>query len=121
MKATQIVFNLKETFKNEICAKLTKKYLELHDGLFPKWDEGEEIVLTKDEVGTANVVYVPIRNTYDDYVSFELFLIEKYIVTLDGYLYFEVSLKNGNYDDYDDSYEWIEISVEDLASILNNL
>lgn len=121
MKATQIVFNLKETFKNEICAKLTKKYLELHDGLFPKWDEDEEIVLTKKEVGTANVVYIPIKNTYDDYVSFELFVIEKYIVTLDGYLYFEVSPKNEDCDDYDDSYEWTDISVEDLASILNNL
>ena len=121
MKATQIVFNLKETFKNEICAKLTKKYLELHDGLFPKWDEGEEIVLTKKEVGTANVVFIPIRNTYDDYVSFELFVIEKYIVTLDGFFYFEVSPRIENCFEYNDSYDWTEISVEDLASILDNL
>ena len=121
MNAIQIVFNLKETFKNEICAKLTKKYLELHDGLFPKWDEDEEIVLTKKEVGTADVVFIPIRNTFDDYVSYELCVIEKYIVTLDGYLYFEVSPKNEDCDEYDDSYEWTEMSVEDLAGILNNL
>jgi hypothetical protein len=121
MKASQIVFNLKETFKNEIRAKLTKKYLELHDGLFPKWDEDEEIVLTKKEVGTANVVYIPISNTYDDYVSFELFVIEKYIVTLDGYFYFEVSPRIENCFEYNDSYDWTEISVEDLASILDNL
>ena len=121
MKATQIVSNLKETFKNKICAKLTKKYLELHDGLFPKWDEDEEIVLTKKEVGDANVIFIPIKNTYDDYVSYELCVIEKYIVTLDGYFYFKVSLFNENCGEYDDSYDWTEISVDDLASILDNL
>ena len=94
--------------KYQICDALVKIYLANHNGLMPKWeDDDDEIIVTKDEVGTIKVD-VTIFNTYDDFKNVETFTIDRYFLTLDGWLYFEVN---------DDTLDWTDISTDNLVDI----
>lgn len=116
MNATQMVFELKTTFKEQICRELIKKYLELHDGKHPNFEQDEEYVLTKDDIDekVENYIQVDLYSTYDEYCDVVEMPINKYIVTLDYNLFFIVG-------EEDNEYEWSEIGIDDIAKILDFL
>lgn len=93
--------------KEQICQILTDIYLSQNDGLFPNWENDEEIVVTENEVGNIKVDCI-VFNTYDDYKTVETLTIDRYIVTLDNYLYFDVG---------DEELDWTDVSTENLVDI----
>lgn len=115
MKASDMVFELKAQFKDEICKILINRYKELHNGELPNWENDEDILLTENDIDEKDVNYLHIKeyNTYDDYYEVSRYAINRYIVTLDYNLYFE--------DENENEYEWIEIDIDDLAKILDYL
>lgn len=116
MKAKEIVFEVRTQIKEQICNILVDRYKELHNGELPNWEEDEEIVLTKDEIDEKDVNYLHIKeyNTYDEYYNVVRYAINRYFVTLDYNLFFEVG-------DYEEQYDWEEVSIEELASLLDYL
>lgn len=114
MKAKDAVFEMKREFKEEICKILVRRYLELHDGLYPNWEEGEEFRVYEDDIDSTDVNYIHIKvsNTYDDNYEIVKTPIESYIVTLDSNLYFVID---------DDECCWDEIAIDDLAKLLDYL
>lgn len=114
MKAKDAVFEMKREFKEEICKILVRRYLELHDDLFPNWEEGEEVRVYEDDIDSTDVNYIHIKvsNTYDDNYEIVKTPIESYIVTLDSNLYFVID---------DDECCWDEIDIDDLAELLDYL
>lgn len=111
----QKIWDLQSQFKDDICNILINKYKELHDGLFPKWDEDEEIVLTEDEIDEVETFYINVEtfNTYDETRQTERIVVKRFIVTLDYTLIFED--ENGN------EYDWTEVTIYNLANILDKL
>jgi hypothetical protein len=101
---------LKAQIKEQICSILVNRYKESHNGEFPNWEDGEEIVLTEDDF----FVNVVVWNTYDEYSYNELQEVHKCIVTLDYNLYFIVGEDENEYD-------WSEIGIDDLAKLLDHL
>ena len=116
MKAIDMVFEMKKTFKEEICKILVKRYLELHNGEFPNWENDEDIRVYEEDIDKTDVNYFHIKqyDTYDEYCEVVKTPINSYIVTLDSNLYFTLG-------DEDNEYEWYEISVEDLANLFDYL
>ena len=110
MKAREMVFELKAQIKEQICSILVNRYKESHNGEFPNWEDGEEIVLAEDDL----FVNVVVWNTYDEYLYNELQEVHKCIVTLDYNLYFIVGEDENEYD-------WSEIGIDDLAKLLDHL
>ena len=110
MKAREMVFELKAQIKEQICSVLVNRYKELHNGEFPNWEDGEEIVITEDDL----FVNVAVWNTYDEYSYNVLQEVRKCIVTLDYNLYFIVGEDENEYD-------WSEIGIDDLANLLDHL
>ena len=99
--------------KNEIVHLLTEKYLADNDGLYPKWDEDEEIVVDDSDFRTFRIS-VDVDNTYDDTRMCEKQAINEYRVTLDGNLFFVCG-------DYDNEIEWTEVATDELVAIYYNL
>lgn len=116
MKAKEIVFEVRTQIKKQICNILVDRYKELHNGELPNWEDDEEIVLTKDEIDENDVNYFHIKeyNTYDEHYDVVRYDINRYIVTLDYNLFFEVG-------DYEEQYDWEEVYLEDLAALLDYL
>ena len=116
MKAKEIVFEVRTQIKEQICNILVDRYKELHNGELPNWENDEEIVLTEDEIDENDVNYLHIEeyNTYDEYYNVVKYAINRYIVTLDYNLFFEVG-------DYEEQYDWEEVYLEELAGLLDYL
>ena len=116
MKATEMVFEMKKTFKEQICKILVKRYLELHNGEFPNWENDEDIRVYEEDIDDTDVNYLHIKqyDTYDEYYEVVKTPINSYIVTLDSDLYFTLG-------DEDDEYAWYEIGINDLANLLDYL
>ena len=116
MKAKEIVFEVRTQIKERICNILVDRYKELHNGELPNWEEDEEIVLTEDEIDENDVNYLHIEeyNTYDEYYNVVKYAINRYIVTLDYNLFFEVG-------DCEEQYDWEEVYLEELAALLDYL
>ena len=116
MKAKEIVFEVRTQIKEQICNILVDRYKELHNGELPNWEEDEEIVLTEDEIDENDVNYLHIEeyNTYDEYYNVVRYAINRYIVTLDYNLFFEVG-------DCEEQYDWQEVYLEELADLLDYL
>ena len=116
MKAKEIVFEVRTQIKEQICNILVDRYKELHNGELPNWEEDEEIVLTKDEIDENDVNYFHIKeyNTFDEHYIVVRYAINRYIVTLDYNLFFELG-------DYEEQYDWQEVSIEELAGLLDYL
>ncbi len=114
MKAKDQVFEMKREFKEQICKILVHRYLELHDGIYPNWEEDEEFRVYEEDIDTTDVNYLHIKvgNTYDDNYEFVKTPIDSYIVTLDSNLYFVID---------DDEWCWDEIAIDDLAKLLDYL
>ena len=93
--------------KEQICQILTDIYLSQNDGELPNWENDEEIVVIENEVGNIKIDCI-VYNTYDDYKALETLTIDRYIVTLDNYLYFDV----GN-----EELDWTDVSTENLVDI----
>ena len=43
------VSELRKQLKDEICNLLVNKYKELNNGLLPRWENGEEIIIKNDK------------------------------------------------------------------------
>lgn len=116
MKAKEIVFEVRTQIKEQICNILVDRYKELHNGELPNWEEDEEIVLTENEIDENDVNYLHIEeyNTYDEYYNVVKYAINRYIVTLDYNLFFEVG-------DCEEQYDWEEVYLEELADLLDYL
>ena len=102
----------REQIKNQICQVLTDIYLSQNDGLLPNWENDEEIIVKEDNVIEVDVI---VYNTYDEYKVLETFTIDRYIVTLDNYLYFDIG---------DETLDWTDVSTENLVDIwerVNNI
>lgn len=114
MKAKDMVFEMKREFKEQICEILVHRYKELHDGLLPNWEEGEEVRVYEEDIDSTDVNYlhIEVSNTYDECCEVVKTPIDSYIVTLDSNLYFVVE---------DDEYCWDEIAIDDLAKLLDYL
>lgn len=114
MKATDQVFEMKREFKEQICKILVHRYKELHNGLLPNWEEGEDVRVYEEDINSTDVNYlhIEVSNTYDDNCEVVKTPIDSYIVTLDSDLYFVVE---------DDEYCWDEIAIDDLAKLLDYL
>lgn len=114
MKATDMVFEMKREFKEQICKILVHRYKELHDGLLPNWEEGEEVRVYAEDIDNEEVNHLHIKqyNTYDEYCEVVKTPINSYIVTLDSNLYFTLG---------DDECCWDEIAIDDLAKLLDYL
>ena len=110
MKAKDVVFEMKREFKEQICKILVHRYKELHDGLLPNWEEGEEVRVYEEDI--VNYLYIKVSNTYDDNYEIVKTPIESYIVTLDSNLYFVID---------DDECCWDEVAIDDLAKLLDYL
>lgn len=116
MKAKEMLFEIRTQIKEQICNILVDRYKELHNGELPNWEEDEEIVLTKDEIDEKDVNYLHIKeyNTFDEHYIVVRYAINRYIVTLDYNLFFEVG-------DYEEQYDWEEVYLEELAGLLDYL
>ena len=114
MKATDMVFEMKREFKEQICKILVHRYKELHDGLLPNWENDEDIRVYEEDIDSTDVNYLHIKqyDTYDEYCEVVTKPIDSYIVTLDSNLYFVVE---------DDEWCWDEIAIDDLAKLLDYL
>lgn len=115
MKAKTMVFELKAQIKEKFCNILVDRYKELHNGELPNWENDEEIVLTENDIdeNDVNYIYINENNTYDDYYNVARYAINRYFVTLDYNLIFE--------DENENEYDWSEISIDDLAKLLDYL
>ena len=98
-------YEFRDKVKDSICDTLTDIYLSQNDGLYPKWGEDEEIIVKENVVITIDSI---ITNTFDECKEIETLTIDRYIVTLDKCLYFDVG---------GDSLSWTEISMENLIDI----
>jgi hypothetical protein len=114
MRAMQKIWDLQSQFKEDICNILINKYKELHDGLLPKWED-ENVVLTENEIDEVETFYINVEtfNTYDETRQRERIVVKRFFVTLDCVLIFED--ENGN------EYDWTEVTIYDLANILDKL
>lgn len=114
MKAKDQVFEMKREFKEQICKILVHRYKELHDGLLPNWEEGEDVRVYEEDIDSTDVnyIYIGVGNTYDDNYEIVKTPIDSYIVTLDSNLYFAVD---------SDEWCWDEIAIDDLARLLDYL
>ena len=101
------------TTKDEIVHLLVEKYLADNDGVFPNWEDDEEIVVDDADFKTFRIS-VDIDNTYDDTRMCEKQAINEYRVTNDGNLFFVCG-------DYDNEIEWTEVATDELVAIYYNL
>ena len=99
--------------KNEIVHLLTEKYLADNDGLYPQWDQDEEIVVDDTDFRTFRIS-IEIDNTYDESTCIERQAINEYRVTNDGNLFFVCG-------DYANEIEWTEVATDELVAIYYNL
>lgn len=96
MEIKKNVSELRKQLKDEICNLLVNKYKELNNGLLPRWENGEEIIIKNDK---KIKVF-----TYDYLLS--------YNVTLEYNLFFELECG---------FVEWIELYTDDLLNIYLSL
>ena len=95
--------------KNEIVHLLTEKYLADNDGLYPQWDQDEEIVVDDTDFPTFRIS-VDVDNTYDESTCIERQAINEYRVTNDGNLFFVCG-------DCDNEINYTEVSTDELIAI----
>ena len=104
---------LLRTTKNEIVQLITKKYLADNEGLYPNWEDDEEIVVDGMDFPTFRIS-VDVDNTYDETACIERQEINEYRVSNDGNLFFVCG-------DYDNEIEWTEVATDELVAIYYNL
>ena len=104
---------LLSTTKNEIVQLITKKYLADNEGLYPNWEDDEEIVVDDSDFPTFRIS-IEFDNTYDETTCIERQAINEYRVTLDGNLFFVCG-------DYENEIEWTEVTTDELVAIYYNL
>ncbi len=95
--------------KEEIASCLILIYKSKHNGLLPNWENGEEIVVSADDINKYFSFYIKVNNE-KEYIEQK---IKTFIVTLDGSLYFR--------DMDNDEYEWDELLSDDIVSICEYL
>ena len=108
MNYRQLIKDLKSNIKEEICRLLIELYKKTNNGLLPNWSEEEEIVIDSGNFKSLHLK-VEIFDTYSDTIIVEQQEITEYVVTLDNNLYFNTECNN---------YEWNEITMEELCTIL---
>ena len=101
------LYEFRDKVKDQICDVLTDIYFSDNDGLMPDWENDEEIVVVENEVGNIKIDLI-IPNSYDNHKEVETLTIDRYIVTLDKYLYLDIGGEN---------LDWTDVSTENLIDI----
>lgn len=105
----KLIFSTKE----EIVKIITAKYLADNEGLFPNWEEEEEIVVDDTDIPTFRIS-IEVDNTYDESTCIERQAINEYRVTNDGNLFFVCG-------DCDNEINYTEVSTDELIAIYDLL
>lgn len=96
--------------KEEIVKIITAKYLADNEGLFPNWEEEEEIVVDDTDIPTFRIS-IEVDNTYDESTCIERQAINEYRVTNDGNLFFVCG------EDCENEINYTEVSTDELIAI----
>ena len=65
-KVKKALWDVREMLLDEISTMLTNIYSENHDGEMPNLEDGEEIVVTADEIGETITIHEMEENHYED-------------------------------------------------------
>ena len=103
----------RQEVKEQIIKTATEIYLKDNDGLFPNWEEDEEVVLDGSNADDYKITLV-VGNTYDNNFTFERQVVEEIRVTLDSNLYFITA------DGMNESH-WTEVNTDELVDICHHL
>lgn len=115
MKPKEQLKEFRLKIKESICNVIIDLYKKNNNDMLPNFEDEEEFVITKNEVGTL-LLDIEVFNFHDlRDCSIEKQAIMKYIVTLDYNLFFVCGE-----DEYNE-IEWQEISTDDLVGILDFL
>lgn len=100
---------LRQQIKDDIALMLITLYKIKHNGQMPNWENGDEFVIEDAENDNCHLTIFVMNDP--DIGYFEI-TIDRFILTLDGVLYFYSVESN-------DEYEWTEIGTEELMRIRN--
>jgi hypothetical protein len=103
----------RQEVKEQIIKTATEIYLKDNDGLYPNWEEDEEVVLDGSNANDYKITLM-FHNTYDESVYAEPQMVEEIRVTLDSNLYFITA------DGMNESH-WSEVNTDELVHICYNL
>ena len=108
---TKKLNEVRALIKNAICEILIKQYKKGNNGELPNWEDEEEIVVDANEFKREMRIGIEVYNTYNEDTTIEKQTINEFIVTLDENLFFET----------EDTYEWTEITTDELMEIYYKL
>ena len=115
MKPKEQLKEFRLKIKESICNVIIDLYKKNNNDMLPNFEDEEEFVITKNEVGTL-LLDVEVFNLHDLHdCSIEKQVVMAYIVTLDNNLFFICGENDEN------EIEWQEISTDDLVAILDFL
>lgn len=97
--------------KNAICEILIKQYKKGNNGELPNWEDEEEVVVDANEFKREIRIGIEVYNTYNEDTTIEKQTINEFIVSLDENLFFVT----------EDTYEWTEITTDELMEIYYKL
>lgn len=111
MNAKKQLNDFRANIKEHICNALVDLYKQNNNGELPNWEDEEDLVVMDYEVSKHKIsIRVEVDNTYDDTICIEKVTIDRYIVTLDYNLFFDI----GN-----EEMEWTDVSTDELVGILD--
>lgn len=115
MKPKEQLKEFRLKIKESICNVIIDLYKKNNNDMLPNFEDEEEFVITKNEVGTL-LLDVEVFNLHDlNDCSIEKQAVMAYIVTLDNNLFFICG------EDDENEIEWQDISTDDLVGILDFL
>ena len=103
----------RQEVKEQIIKTATEIYLKDNDGLYPKWEDDEEVVLDGSNADDYKITLV-VGNTYDNNFTCERQAVEEIRVTLDSNLYF---ITAGGMNES----HWTEVNTDELVDICHHL
>ena len=108
---------VREEIKNEIVNLVKEKFIAIHGDtpqMVYKEDGDADWRIDVRNLPNYASVLVEITSSYDEYVSYERYPINEYIVTLDDDLYFYPT-------ELGDDFHWSEINTDDLVALYTHL
>ena len=111
LELTKKVQEVRTLIKNAICEILIEQYKKGNNGILPNWEDEEEIIIDANEFKREMRIGIEVYNTYDENRTIEHQTINEFIVSLDENLFFET----------EDTYEWTEVSTDELMEIYYKL
>ena len=103
----------RQEVKEQIIKTATEIYLKDNDGLFPKWEDDEEVILDGSNADDYKITLI-VGNTFDNNFTYERQAVEEIRVTFDSNLYFITA------DGMNESH-WTEVNTDELVDICHHL